>query len=266
MTTCILIIEDNAANLELMRFLLTAHEYAVLAAYDGKEGLDIARRKLPDLILCDLQMPGMDGYQVARQVKGTPALQHIPMVAVTAYAMVGDRDKVLSAGFDGYFAKPIAPETFVQQVEAFLKPEFKSQSLPPAAAVTSPLSKPPGLKSHTALVVDDLQAHLDLAASLLGYSGFKVITARGMREGLEQARRVTPDLIMSDVCMADGSGYDFIGAIKNDPQLRSIPFIFLTSTAVNEKDRAKGLALGAVKYLFRPIEPQTLLDEIKACL
>ena len=266
METRILVIEDNEVNLELMRFLLTAHGYTVLAAYDGEEGLDIARRELPDLILCDLQMPGMDGYQVAQQVKGTPALQHIPMVAVTAYAMVGDRDKVLSAGFDGYFAKPIAPETFVQQVEAFLKPEFKSQTLPPAAAVTSPLSKPPGLKNHTALVVDDLQAHLDLAVSLLGYSGFKVVTARGMREGLEQARRVTPDLIMSDVCMADGSGYDFIGAIKNDPQLRSIPFIFLTSTAVNEKDRAKGLALGAAKYLFRPIEPQALLDEIKALL
>lgn len=266
MATSILVIEDNAANLELMRFLLTAHGYAVLAAYDGKEGLDIARRELPDLILCDLQMPGIDGYQVARQVKGTPSLQHIPIVAVTAYAMVGDRDKVLSAGFDGYFSKPIAPETFVQQVEAFLKPEFKSQSLPPAEATTSPWSKPPGLKSHTALVVDDLQAHLDLAASVLGHSGFKVVTARGIREGLEQARRVTPDLILSDVCMADGSGYEFIGAIKNDPQLRSIPFIFLTSTAMNEKDRAKGLALGAAKYLFRPIEPQTLLDEIKACL
>jgi two-component system cell cycle response regulator len=266
MATRILVIEDNAANLELMRFLLTAHGYAVLAAHDGEEGLDIARRELPDLILCDLQMPGIDGYQVAKRVKATPALQHIPMVAVTAYAMVGDRDKVLSAGFDGYFAKPITPETFVQQVEAFLKPEFKSQSLPPAAAATSPRSKPPGLKSRTALVVDDLQAHLDLAASLLGHSGFKVVTAKGMREGLEQARRVAPDLILSDVCMADGSGYDFIRAIKNDPQLGSIPFIFVTSTAVNEKDRAKGLALGAAKYLFRPIEPQALLDEIKACL
>jgi two-component system cell cycle response regulator len=266
MATRILVIEDNPANLELMRFLLTAHGYAVLAARDGEEGSDIARRELPDLILCDLQLPGIDGYQVAQQVKGNPALQHIPMVAVTAYAMVGDRDKVLSAGFDGYFAKPIAPETFVQQVENFMKPEFKSRSQPPAAATRSPQSKPSGPKSHTALVVDDLQAHLDLATSLLGHSGFKVVTARGMREGLEQARRVAPDLIMSDVCMADGSGYDFIRAVKTDPQLHSIPFIFVTSTAVNEKDRAKGLALGATKYLFRPIEPQTLLDEIKACL
>lgn len=266
MATRILVIEDNPANLELMRFLLTAHGYAVLAARDGEEGSEVARRELPDLILCDLQMPGIDGYEVAKRLKGTPALRHIPIVAVTAYAMVGDRDKVLSMGFDGYLAKPIAPETFVQQVEAFLKPEFKSRSQPPAAAATSPRSKPPGLKSHTALVVDDLQAHLDLAASLLGHSGFKVVTAKGMREGLEQARRVAPNLIMSDVCMADGSGYDFIRAVKNDPQLRSIPFIFVTSTAVNEKDRAKGLALGAVKYLFRPIEPQTLLDEIKACL
>src|SRR5713101_2518899 len=122
MATRILVIEDNAANLELMRFLLTAHGYAALVAHDGEEGLDIARSERPDLILCDLQLPGIDGYEVARRVKDTPALQHIPMVAVTAFAMVGDRDKVLSAGFDGYFAKPIAPETFVQQVEAFLRP------------------------------------------------------------------------------------------------------------------------------------------------
>lgn len=266
MATRILVIEDNPANLELMRFLLTAHGYTILTACDGEDGFEVARRELPDLILCDLQMPGIDGYEVARRAKGTPALQHIPIVAVTAYAMVGDRDKVLSAGFDGYFAKPIAPETFVQQVETFLKPEFKSMSQPPAAATTSPRSKPPSLKSRTALVIDDLQAHLDLAASLLGHLGFKVVTAKGMRQGLEQARRVTPDLILSDVFMADGNGYDFISAIKADPQLRSIPFIFLTSTASNEKDRAKGLALGAAKFLFRPIEPQALLDEIKACL
>lgn len=265
MATRILVIEDNPANLELMRFLLTAHGYAALVAHDGEEGLDMARREVPDLILCDLQLPGIDGYEVARQVKGNPALQHIPVVAVTAFAMVGDREKVLAAGFDGYLAKPIEPETFVQQVETFMKPEFKSRSQPPAAA-TSPQSKQPGLKGRTALVVDDLQAHLDLAVSLLGHMGFKVVTAKGMRQGVEQARRVTPDLILSDVFMNDGSGFDFIKAIKADPQLRSIPFIFLTSTASNEKDRAKGLALGAAKFLFRPIEPQALLDEIKACL
>ncbi len=260
----ILIIEDNPANSELMVYLLGASGYTTLAARDGEEGLKVACRELPDLIICDVQMPKMNGYEVAQQAKSNAALRDIQLVAVTASAMVGDREKALAAGFDGYLAKPIDPETFVQQVETFLKPEFKFRSLSPAAATTSPLSKPPGPKSRTALVVDDLQAHLDLATSLLGHLGFKVVTAKGMREGLEQARRVTPDLILSDVCMADGSGYDFIRAIKADPQLRSIPFIFLTSTASNEKDRAKGLALGAAKYLFRPIESQTFLDELKA--
>ncbi len=128
MAAGILIIEDNPANLELMEYLLTAHGYTVLTARDGEEGLEAARRERPDLILCDIQLPGIDGYEVARRIKASSALRDIPLVAVTAFAMVGDRDKVLAAEFDGYLSKPIAPETFVQQVENFLRPELRSRS------------------------------------------------------------------------------------------------------------------------------------------
>jgi CheY-like chemotaxis protein len=118
--TRILIIEDNPANLELMVYLLKAFAHTPLEARDGRAGLDLARREKPDLILCDLQLPDIDGYEVARQIKRDPDLRAIPIVAVTAYAMVGDRDRVMAAGFDGYLTKPIAPETFVGQVEGFL--------------------------------------------------------------------------------------------------------------------------------------------------
>src|SRR5579871_987447 len=111
----ILIIEDNAANLELMAYLLGAFGYTPLTASDGAEGLALARGKELTLILCDIGMGDMDGYAVVRHVKADPALQKIRLVAVTAYAMVGDRDKILAAGFDGYIAKPIDPEIFVGQ-------------------------------------------------------------------------------------------------------------------------------------------------------
>ena len=116
----ILIIEDNAANMQLMAYLLNAFGHTVLEAVNGKIGLATARQTLPDLVLCDLQMPGMDGYEVARRFKHDPDLIDVPLIAVTAYAMVGDRDKVLSAGFDGYIPKPINPELFVGEVEGFL--------------------------------------------------------------------------------------------------------------------------------------------------
>jgi two-component system cell cycle response regulator len=116
----ILIIEDNAANLELMTYLLDAFGHIVRVAYDGAEGLAAIQADAPDVIICDVQLPKVDGFEVARRLKNNPALCHIPLVAVTALAMVGDRDRILAAGFDGYIAKPIEPEHFVHQVEAFL--------------------------------------------------------------------------------------------------------------------------------------------------
>lgn len=122
----ILIIEDNAANLELMRFLLEAFGHTVLSAPDGESGVGIAHRERPDLILCDVQLPGMDGFSVVRQLKGDTAEPSVPLIAVTALAMVGDRDRALAAGFDGYLPKPITPEAFVAQVDVFLPAHRRS--------------------------------------------------------------------------------------------------------------------------------------------
>jgi two-component system cell cycle response regulator len=266
MAARLLIIEDNPANLELMEYLLTAHGYTVHTARDGGEGLDAARGQRPDLILCDIQLPGIDGYEVARRIKASSALRDIPLVAVTAFAMVGDRDKILAAEFDGYLPKPIAPETFVQEVESFLKPELRSRSRLHAAIITDHQSQPPDPNGPTVLVVDDDQMNLELSTTLLGHSGYRVITAKGAREAMQRARDVNPDLILSDVCMAEGSGYDFIRTVKADAQLSSIPFIFITSTMTNDTARAAGLALGARAFLFRPIDPHVLLKEIEACL
>jgi len=115
----ILVIEDNPANLELMTYLLRAFGHTVLTAEDGAEGLEVVRCEKLDLIVCDVHLPRVDGYEVARQLKRDPLLRRIPLVAVTALAMVGDRDKLLSAGFDGYIDKPITPEIFVKQIEGF---------------------------------------------------------------------------------------------------------------------------------------------------
>ncbi len=133
MLASILVIEDNPANLELMSYLLSAYGYSPHTATDGAEGLRIADRGAFDLIICDIHLPQTDGYEVARQLKSDPGRRAVPLIAVTALAMVGDRDKVLAAGFDGYISKPIDPETFVRQVEAFLWLD-KRTSLPPRPA------------------------------------------------------------------------------------------------------------------------------------
>ena len=116
----ILYIEDNPQNLYLLTFILKAADYQVIQATSGEAGITLANAQAPDLILLDIQLPGMDGHAIARQLRSNPALQRIPLVAVTSYAMVGDREKALAAGCSGYIEKPIDPDTFVAQIEVHL--------------------------------------------------------------------------------------------------------------------------------------------------
>ncbi len=114
----ILVVEDNALNLELMVCLLEAHGHRTLQAHDGLEGLALARSAAPDLVLCDLQMPGLDGWSVARTLRADPATAALPLVAVTAAAMVGDRERALAAGFDAHIAKPIELAQLLRELAA----------------------------------------------------------------------------------------------------------------------------------------------------
>jgi two-component system cell cycle response regulator DivK len=116
------LIEDNEQNRYLTTFLLERHGYSVRCAADGPRGIEIARSIRPDLILLDIQLPVMDGYAVARVLRGIDSLRDTPIVAVTSYAMVGDREKSLAAGCNGYIEKPINPETFVRDIERFEAP------------------------------------------------------------------------------------------------------------------------------------------------
>ena len=116
----ILVIEDNERNRYLMTIILEKNGYQVITAQDGEAGLEAACRERPDLILLDIQLPVMDGYEVARRLKENPESKDIPIVAVTSFAMAGDRERILAAGCEGYIEKPINPETFVEEIEKYL--------------------------------------------------------------------------------------------------------------------------------------------------
>lgn len=126
MTARILVVEDHPPSLELVRYLLQSAGYAVSGAGDGLAGLEQARRVRPDLVVCDIQMPGMDGYALLAALRADAALAAIPVIAVTAFSMPGDRHRILEAGFEGYISKPIVPETFIAQVGAFLPPHLRA--------------------------------------------------------------------------------------------------------------------------------------------
>lgn len=123
MSRNILLIEDNEQNRYLLTFLLEKNGDRVTSAPDGPRGIELARTIRPDLILLDIQLPTMDGYSVARALRSHEALREVPIVAVTSYAMVGDREKALQAGCTGYIEKPINPDTFIDEIGRFAPPD-----------------------------------------------------------------------------------------------------------------------------------------------
>jgi len=116
----ILLVEDNPVNRRLAEFLLRSQGYHVRAATNAQEAFDTIKAERPDLILMDVQLPGMDGLEATRKLKAEPNTRDIPIVAVTSYAMKGDREKALAAGCSGYITKPIDKDTFVQEVATVL--------------------------------------------------------------------------------------------------------------------------------------------------
>jgi CheY-like chemotaxis protein len=119
----ILVVEDNARNLKLIRDVLQFAGFEVVPASSAELGIALAMECPPDLVLMDLQLPGMDGREALNKLRGSPRTKHVPVVAVTAFAMREDRERALAAGFDGYLAKPISVTSLPGQVRRFLSPE-----------------------------------------------------------------------------------------------------------------------------------------------
>lgn len=116
----VLLVEDNPASLELMRYLLDSGGYQTLLATNGQEALEHLSRVLPDLVLTDIQMPVLDGYELLSHIRNSPRTRGLLVVALTAYSMPGDHERVMGAGFDGYMSKPIDPETILDELRHFL--------------------------------------------------------------------------------------------------------------------------------------------------
>jgi CheY-like chemotaxis protein len=116
----VLLVEDNYDNFEMVRFLLERADYTVIGAHTGREAVKSARENKPDVILMDLSLPEMDGWEAAREIKNDPEIAHIPLIALTAHTLPGDRKKAMEAGFDNYISKPINVPAFYEIVSAIL--------------------------------------------------------------------------------------------------------------------------------------------------
>ncbi|KQN78756.1 sensory box protein/response regulator [Duganella sp. Leaf61] len=251
MSARILIIEDNATNMELMVYLLRAFGYTPLSASDGEAGVEAARREQPDLIICDVHLPKLDGYGVVAALKADPATRDIPALAVTALAMVGDRERLLEAGFDSYIGKPIEPDTFVKQIESFL---------------TGEMSTPPKTDIATILIVDDHVLNREFLMTLLGYGGYRLIEAANGAEGLKMALADKPDLVISDILMPNMDGYEFVTRMHEHPDTADVPVIFYTATYREREALAVAESCGVRWVLPKPSDPDVILRTVQEAL
>ncbi len=260
--TKILVIEDNKDNLQLMVYLLSKNGYTVATAMDGQQGIECAKKENPDLILCDIQMPVLDGFQVLKTLQKDERLKKIPIIAVTAYAMVGDREKILGAGFHAYIPKPIDPDFFVREIEQQLPKTLRSEHTIKNEPTLPTSEKKKNLTKGRALVVDDNLENRELSKNLLETAGFKVKTASNIQKGFEILQSKKISLILSDFHMPDMTGLDFLKLVRKNPEYQDIPFIIISATDPSKQQITEMDQLNSKGFIHRPIDPADFLKAI----
>lgn len=254
----ILVIDDDPVNAELVGYLLRAFGHEPVVALGGEPAIDEARKRVPDLVLCDIQMPGIDGFEVLRLLRGDARLATTAIVGVTALAMVGDHEKVIAAGFDGYLTKPITPETFVDEIEKYLPPALAApRRMPPHThAVSKEVSALRADGRGYALVVDECGPGRDLLPQLIVSLGIDVRTASNAEQALAFARDAPPRLIISDRVA-------LLEVVRADAILKDVPFLLIYDDAPSEEEARFGRNAGANGFVSRPLDAQTMLDVLE---
>jgi two-component system cell cycle response regulator len=261
-TPTVLVIEDNEMNMKLVSSILMLGRYRILEAVDAEAGIQMAREHNPELILMDIQLPGMDGLSATRIIKKDPVLKTIPVVALTSYAMQGDDKKASEAGCDAYITKPIDTRTFLETVKKFCNnsqnpTEFRKEIEPQKENNTHDRAR--------ILIVDDDTRNVKLLSANLVKNQYDVLQAYGGIEALEKAIKTSPDLILLDIIMPDLNGYEVAKRLRNESRTAHIPIILITALNSSE-DKIKGFEAGADDFLNKPINTIELLSRVKSML
>ena len=216
----ILIIEDNPANMKLAVLLLHNAGHEALSAVDAETGMAMARADQPDLILMDIQLPGMDGLTATALLKQDAATAHIPIIALTAMAMKEDEEKSQKAGCDAYIAKPLRHGELYAAIDSLLAATVVTTGeVIPVPVAGHVMTEP----AHTILIVDDEPQNRKLLETLLHPKAMSTLTANTGEEALASVRLQLPDLILLDVMMPGMDGYEVAKILKTDPYTSQYP-------------------------------------------
>ncbi len=273
----ILVVDDEQQNLELIEAILLAAGYEVSLAGGGEGGLAAAHEKTPDLIILDLMMPGLSGFEVCARLKTDPRTGGLPVLFVTALSQLGDKERALAAGGDDFLTKPFQRAELLARVEALLKVRHLNRDLDRALAYLHELEvarhsdqprmesrlPPPEPASGVVLVVDDELLPRQLYADVLREEGYVVFEAENGPRALEIARQETIDVVLLDIMMPGMSGLEVLS--KLGELVPDSPVVIVTAHPTSDNAIA-ALRLGAFDFIVKGFKNQVMLTTVARAL
>jgi two-component system, cell cycle response regulator len=248
MTHRILVVDDNPTNLKLACEVLECEGYEILQAVDAEKAQEIITSQLPDLILMDIGLPGMDGLTFTKILKANDRTKHIPIVALTAFAMKGDSQKAFDAGCDGYISKPIDIRRFPEQVAEILRLSDKP-------------GEEPDHKPINVMVIEDEPVSRKLVCIVLEAEGHKVTRAETAETALHFIKSRKPDVIILDLKLPEMDGLALTRELKRDPKTSHIPIIAITAYP-DRWSQQQVLQAGCDLYFVKPIDTRALIKHL----
>lgn len=270
MTARILVVDDIRTNVKVLEAKLTSEYYEVIAASNGPEALDAAVSQKPDLILLDVMMPGMDGFEVCRRLKANPETAHVPVIMVTALGDPEDRVQGLSAGADDFLTKPVDDTAMFARVRSLLRVKLMLDELrmrERTSASLGVISPPvPSLSEDYAaaqilLVEDNPRDQVRLQRMIEGQFRTEM-TADGM-DALNRARQVEYDSVVVSLGLQNPDGLRLCSQFRTTEETRNVPILLLVGPD-DQKQLVKGLEIGVTDYVVRPIDRNEFIARLRA--
>lgn len=270
MSARILIVDDNPLNIKLLAARLTREYYVVETVTDGFQCLDAVRKNIPDLILLDVMMPGMDGFEVCRKLKAEPATRHIPVVMVTALTDVSDRVQGLLAGADDFLSKPINEVALLARVRSLLRLKFmmdewrlrERAAAQFTAAPSASTDETENVAGAKLLYVGNDQVEAQKIAQVMGVENITVDQARTNEEAARYLKENVCEAIIAGMMLGEEKAMHLIAETRSNEATRQAPIVMVADD-VDIIRVAKALELGATDYILRPVDGNELMARMR---
>jgi two-component system, cell cycle response regulator len=262
----ILVVDDEKRNVKLLSAYLLADGFQPIEAFNGLQAIELTEAENPDVILLDIMMPNMNGFEVTEHLKNNPKTRHIPIVLVTSLDGSDNRVKGLSIGADEFLTKPINRSELLARVRALQRMKQMQQELQNRrqiiASISSNIIEKHAEQKHVLLVEDDdvLCKHI---IKVLTPAGFKITLADSLVSAREQISMQAPDIVLLDRVLPDGEGLILLTELKSNSIYSDLPVIIITALDDLEQKIA-GIECGADDYLIKPVEHNELLARVRA--